>query len=147
MGIWYGEVDQDKAQTFRKGTLLDTLDINITELGDDYIKGTMPVDQRTRQTYGVLHGGASCALAETLGSIGAHLVVDSSKFFTVGMEINANHLCPVMSGIVTGTAKPIHLGRTSQVWGIEIVNENGKMVCISRITMAVVPREKLEKKK
>lgn len=146
MAIWFGEVDRSRAGEMRKGTLLETLGIEITELGDDFLRGTMPVDERTVQPYGVLHGGASVSLAESLGSLAAHLTVDSSKFYTVGMEINANHIRPVMSGHVTGTAKPIHLGRTSQVWGIEIVNEEGKLVCISRITMAVVPHQKLEKK-
>lgn len=127
----------------RKGTLLETLDIRITELGDDYIKGDMPVDQRTVQPYGILHGGASVSLAESLGSIAAHLTVDPDKFYSVGMEINANHLRPATKGRVTGMARPIHLGRSSQVWGIEISNEEGKLVCISRITMAIVPREKL----
>ena len=105
----------------------------------------MPVDHRTVQPYGILHGGASVALAETLGSIAAHLVVDSDLYFTVGMEVNANHLRPVTRGRVTGTARPIHIGKSSQVWGIEIKNEENKMVCISRITMAVVPKSKLRK--
>jgi len=127
----------------RKGTLLETLDIRITELGEDYIKGDMPVDHRTVQPYGILHGGASVSLAESLGSIAAHLTVDTERFYSVGMEINANHLRPATKGRVTGTARPIHLGRSSQVWGIEITNEEGKLVCISRITMAIVPKEKL----
>lgn len=128
-----------------KGTLMETLDIQITEVGEDFIRGTMPVDHRTVQPYGILHGGASVALAETLGSIAAHLVVDSDEFFTVGMEVNANHLRPVTEGRVTGTARPIHIGRSSHVWGIEITNNENKMVCISRITMAVVPKSKLRK--
>jgi len=124
---------------------METLDIQITEVGEDFIRGTMPVDHRTVQPYGILHGGASVALAETLGSIAAHLVVDSDLYFTVGMEVNANHLRPVTRGRVTGTARPIHIGKSSQVWGIEIKNEENKMVCISRITMAVVPKSKLKK--
>ena len=124
---------------------METLDIQITEVGEDFIRGTMPVDHRTVQPYGILHGGASVALAETLGSIAAHLVVESDLYFTVGMEVNANHLRPVTRGRVTGTARPIHIGKSSQVWGIEIKNEENKMVCISRITMAVVPKSKLRK--
>lgn len=122
---------------------MEWLDMHITEVGDDYLKGDMPVDHRTVQPYGILHGGASVALAETLGSVAAHMVVDSSKFYTVGMEINANHLRPVKSGRVVGTARPIHLGKSSQVWSIEIHNEENKLVCVSRITMAVVPKERL----
>lgn len=123
---------------------MEALDIQITELGDDFIRGTMPVDHRTVQPYGILHGGASVSLAETLGSIAAHLVIDGSKFYTVGQEINANHIRPASKGRVTGTARPIHLGRSSQIWGIEITNEDGKLVCISRITMAVVSKEQLQ---
>lgn len=145
MAIWFKEPTLEEAGKMQKGTLMETLDIRITELGADYICGSMPVDQRTVQPYGILHGGASVALSETLGSIAAHLVVDSSKFFTVGMEVNANHLRPVTKGRVIGTAKPIYIGRSSHVWGIEIKNEDGKLICISRLTMAVVSREKIEK--
>ena len=144
MAIWFRNVNAAEAGALRKGTLLETLDIQITEVGDDYIKGDMPVDHRTVQPYGILHGGASVALAESLGSIAAHLVVDTSKFYTVGLEINANHIRPTRSGRVTGTAKPIHLGRTTHVWSIEIHNEAGKLTCICRITMAVVPHEKID---
>ena len=119
---------------------METLGIEIAELGDDFIRGTMPVDHRTIQPYGILHGGASVALAETLGSIAAHLVIDSSKFYAVGMEVNANHIRSVSSGRVIGTATPIHMGRSSQVWNIEIKSEDGKLVCISRLTMAIVAK-------
>jgi 1,4-dihydroxy-2-naphthoyl-CoA hydrolase len=112
--------------------------MEITELGDDYLVGTMPVDQRTRQPFGILHGGASVALAETLGSIAANLVVDPQKFYCVGQEINANHLRPVAEGVVTGTARAVHIGRSSQVWEIRMLDGQGKLNCISRITMAVV---------
>lgn len=145
MSIWFKQPTLEDAGKLQIGTLMETIDIRITELGEDYIKGTMPVDHRTVQPYGILHGGASVALAETLGSVAAHLVVDSSKYYTVGMEVNANHLRPATSGRVTGTAKPVHLGRASHVWSIEITDENGRLVCISRITMAVVPKEKLAK--
>tara|TARA_B110000037_G_scaffold120310_1_gene137464 strand:- start:779 stop:1216 length:438 start_codon:yes stop_codon:yes gene_type:complete len=145
MAIWFKVPTKEEAGKMQKGTLMETLDIQIIELGEDYIVGSMPVDHRTVQPYGILHGGASVALAETLGSVAAHLVVDSSKFFTVGMEVNANHIRPAKKGRVIGTAKPIHIGRSSQIWGIEIKNEEGKMVCVSRITMAVLARERIEK--
>ena len=145
MAIWFEQPTKDEAGKMQKGTLMETLDIQIIDLGEDYISGCMPVDHRTVQPYGILHGGASVALAETLGSLAAHLVVDSSKYFTVGMEVNANHLRPATKGRVTGTAKPIHIGKSSHVWGIEIKNDEGKMVCISRITMAIVSRDKIEK--
>jgi 1,4-dihydroxy-2-naphthoyl-CoA hydrolase len=145
MAIWFEQPTKDEAGKMQKGTLMETLDIQIIDLGEDYISGSMPVDHRTVQPYGILHGGASVALAETLGSLAAHLVVDSSKYFTVGMEVNANHLRPATKGRVTGTAKPIHIGKSSHVWGIEIKNDEGKMVCISRITMAIVSRDKIEK--
>lgn len=142
--IWFKPTDLSQASKGIKNTLLETLDIQITEIGEDYIKGDMPVDHRTVQPYGILHGGASVALAESLGSIAAYLTVDPEKYVTVGQEVNANHLRPATSGRVTGTAKPIHIGRSSQVWGIEITNEAGKLVCISRITMAVVEKSKLK---
>ncbi|MEZ4722473.1 MAG: hotdog fold thioesterase [Flavobacteriales bacterium] len=145
MGIWFRNPKIEEADGLGNNTLVESLGIRITELGDDFLRGTMPVDHRTVQPYGILHGGASVSLAETLGSIAAHLVVDSSKFYTVGMEINANHIRPATSGHVIGTAKPIHIGKSSQVWGIEITNEENKLVCISRITMAVVPKEKIKR--
>jgi len=118
-------------------TLVEHLGIKITEIGDDFIRGTMPVDGRTHQPQGLLHGGASVALAETLGSIAANMVIDSDAYVAVGQEINANHIRGIKSGIVTGTAHAFYIGRTSQVWGIEIHNPNGQLVCVSRITMAV----------
>jgi 1,4-dihydroxy-2-naphthoyl-CoA hydrolase len=116
------------------------LGIEFTELGEDYIRGRMPVDGRTRQPFGILHGGGSVALAETLGSTGAGLVVDRGKYRCVGQEINANHVRAVASGWVIGTARPVHLGRRSHVWEIRIVDEQDRLVCISRITMAVLER-------
>ncbi|MCA3020077.1 MAG: hotdog fold thioesterase [Rhodocyclaceae bacterium] len=123
-------------------TLDRNLGIEYVEVGDDYLKATMPVDHRTRQPMGLLHGGASVALAETLGSAGAFLCVDSNAFSIVGLEINANHVRAVRSGLVTGTAKPIHIGRTTQLWEIRITNEVDKLVCISRITIAVLEKQK-----
>jgi len=133
-------VDLDAVRASGAGTLVEHLGIQLTELGDDFLRGTMPVDHRTKQPYGLLHGGASVALAETLGSIAGNLAVrDPSKHMVVGLEINANHLAAVTSGIVTGTARPLHVGRSTQVWEIRIEDAMGRMNCVSRITLAVVP--------
>jgi 1,4-dihydroxy-2-naphthoyl-CoA hydrolase len=122
-----------------RNTILEVLDIKVTGIGEDYIEASMPVDARTHQVYGILHGGASAVLAETLGSIGAMLVIDPANFYCVGLEINANHIKAVKNGTVKGIAKPIHTGRSTQVWQIEIKTEDGELVCISRLTLAVVP--------
>ncbi len=123
-------------------TLLGALGIKITRITEDEIEGTMPVDHRTHQPFGLLHGGASVALAETLGSIGANLCVDPKEFYCVGLDINANHITGVRAGLVTGIAKPLHVGRTTQVWEIRIKSEEGKLVCVSRLTMAVIPQKR-----
>lgn len=120
------------------GTLMEALGIEFTELGDGFLRATMPVEARTHQPYGLLHGGASVALAETLGSSAGALMAGGNA--VVGLEINANHLRAVRSGIVTGTARPLHLGRSTQVWEIRIEDAAGKPVCISRITLAVLPQ-------
>jgi 1,4-dihydroxy-2-naphthoyl-CoA hydrolase len=121
------------------GSAVAHLGIVFTELGEDFLRGTMPVDERTRQPYGLLHGGSSVLLAETLGSMAANLCVeDPATQQAVGLEINANHLRAAKSGIVTGTARPLHLGRSTQVWEIRIEDEAGRLVCISRLTMSVV---------
>lgn len=122
-----------------QGTLIDHLGIVFTAAGEDWLQATMPVDERTRQPYGLLHGGASVVLAETLGSSAGNLCVDPVEQVCVGLEINANHLRAARSGVVTGTARALHIGRTTQVWEIRIDNEAGKPVCISRLTLAVVP--------
>lgn len=122
------------------GTLNGSLGILFTEVGDDFVRGTMPVDERTMQPYGLLHGGASVALAETLGSMGAAMCVDANEYQVVGQEINANHVRAARRGVVTGTARPVHLGGRTHVWSIEIVNADQKLVCISRLTMAVIKR-------
>lgn len=119
------------------GTLMEALGIVFTELGDGYLRATMPVEARTHQPYGLLHGGASVALAETLGSSAGALMADGNA--VVGLEINANHLRAVRSGTVTGTTRPVHIGRSTQVWEIHIEDEAGRPVCISRITLAVLP--------
>ena len=120
--------------------LAQHLGIEFTELGDDFLRGRMPVDERTRQPFGILHGGASVALAETLGSIAAGLVVDPDKYVVVGQEINANHVRAISDGFVIGTARPVHLGRRSHVWEIRIADEQDRLVCISRITMFVMEK-------
>lgn len=119
--------------------MLRTLDIRVTEVGDDWLRGTMPVDERTRQPYGILHGGASVALAETLGSSAAMLCCDDG-FAAVGLDINANHVRAVRDGTVTGTARPLHVGHSTQVWEIRIENDAGELACIARLTIAVVPQ-------
>ncbi len=121
-------------------TLVSHLGILFTDIGDDYLKATMPVDQRTHQPMGLLHGGASLALAETMGSAAAYLCVDINKFNVVGLEINANHIRSVRSGLVTGTARPIHVGRSTQLWEIRITDDADKLVCISRLTIAVLEK-------
>jgi 1,4-dihydroxy-2-naphthoyl-CoA hydrolase len=120
-------------------TLSSHLGIRFTEIGPDFVRGTMPVDPRTQQPYGLLHGGASVALAETLGSTGAAMSV-SPEYQVVGQEINANHVRAARGGLVTGTAKAAHIGGRTHVWMIDIVNEAGKLICISRLTVAVIKR-------
>ena len=120
--------------------LAGALGIELVELSDSRVVATMPVDDRTRQPFGILHGGASIALAETVASFGAVMLIDRERFVAVGQEINGNHLRGKTDGIVTATAVPIHVGRTSQVWSIEIADEAGRLVCVSRCTMAIVPR-------
>ena len=120
--------------------MMEHLGIEITRLGDTFIEARMPVDHRTHQPYGLLHGGASVVLAETLGSVASHCTLTDDNKYCVGLEINANHLRSVKSGYVYGTARPIHLGNRTQVWEIRIVNENQDLVCISRITMAIVEK-------
>ncbi len=139
MSIWKQTPDLEHINGWSSNTMMEALGIRITAVGDDWLQGSMPVDRRTHQPYGLLHGGASVALAETLGSTAAMLTVDAEKERVVGLDINANHVRGVRSGTVTGTARILHLGRTTQVWEIRIENEEGALVCISRITMAVVP--------
>ncbi|NHA13810.1 hotdog fold thioesterase [Thioalkalivibrio sp. XN279] len=124
-----------------KDTLVEHVDIRFTEVGDDYIAGTMPVDNRTTQPFGLLHGGATVVLAETLGSSAANCCLDMSTHYAVGLEINTNHLRSVRSGRVKATARPIHIGRSTQVWEIRTEDESGRLTAISRLTMAVVPRQ------
>ena len=125
---------------FFRDSLPKHLGIEFTEIGADFLRGRMPVDERTRQPYGILHGGASVALAETLGSTAAGLVVDPDKYRVVGQEINANHIRAVSEGFVIGTARPHHVGRRSHVWEIRIADEQERLVCISRLTMFVLEK-------
>jgi 1,4-dihydroxy-2-naphthoyl-CoA hydrolase len=143
MMIWKSIRSLEELNSGRVGTLLEHLGIEFTEIGDDFICGTMPVDERTLQPYGLLHGGASVALAETLGSMGAAMCVDAAEYQCVGQEINANHLRAARSGLVTGTARPVHVGGRSQVWTIDIINDAGKLVCTSRLTIAIIRRGSL----
>jgi 1,4-dihydroxy-2-naphthoyl-CoA hydrolase len=140
MAIWHHELPNPGEVIARDdGTMIEHLGIEVVEIGDDFLKARMPVDHRTVQPQGRLHGGASCVLAETVGSIAANLVIDSSQFLAVGLEINANHIRPVKDGYVYGTTRPDALGRTTQVWTIRITDEEDRLVCISRLTMAVIP--------
>jgi 1,4-dihydroxy-2-naphthoyl-CoA hydrolase len=138
MAIWFQEVSLDYARERGRGTLLEQLGIELIEVGADFLKARMPVDQRTRQPAGVLHVGASVALAETLASWAATFCVDPAQHHCVGIEINANHVRPAADGWVYGTAHPVNLGRTIQVWEVRIANADNKLVCISRVTMAVL---------
>lgn len=141
MAIWYDPtITPAEATQFGKGNMGEHLGMEITVVGEDYLQGRMPVDHRTRQPYGLLHGGASAALAETLGSLASAFVVDRSKYDCVGLEINANHLRGTREGFVTGIARPIHLGKTTHVWDIRIHDERDKLVCISRLTVAIIKR-------
>ena len=138
MTLWAGDVSGIDLNAMTSGTLIESLGIEIVELRDDALVARMPVDHRTVQPAGALHGGASVALAETLASWAGYLAVDRENFHVVGQEINANHIRPVFSGWVTATATPAAIGRRSQVWEIRIVDDAGKLVCISRCTLAVI---------
>jgi 1,4-dihydroxy-2-naphthoyl-CoA hydrolase len=140
MSIWKSQPTLDQLKERSKDTLMEHLGIEYLEIGDDFLKGRMPVDARTRQTAGILHGGASAALAETLGSIAAGMCVDRERKRIVGLEINANHIRPVTGGWVTGITTPIHVGTTTQIWEIRIYNEQDKLVCISRLTVANIDK-------
>ncbi len=140
MSIWFRPFTIDELHEFVKNTLFDHLGIEFIEIGEDYLKATMPVDQRTKQPYGLLHGGSNAALAESLASIAATLTVDYRKQFAVGVELNVNHLRPVTGGKVTGIARPIKLGKTVHVWDIHILNPEGKLSAVSRLTLMIVDK-------
>jgi 1,4-dihydroxy-2-naphthoyl-CoA hydrolase len=138
MAIWTREISLETINERCQGSMIGHVGIEVVEIGDDYLRARMPVDQRTKQPAGVLHGGASVVLAETLASWAATFSVDSSKHHCVGLEINANHVRAASSGFVFGTARPVHLGRSTHIWEVRITNEDDKLVCISRVTMAVL---------
>lgn len=143
MAIWFGGIAPDPAALTQLGaaSMPGHIGIEFTEVGDDWLAARMPVDARTHQPFGRLHGGASVALAETVASVGATRTLDPATSVAVGMEINANHIRPAMSGYVTAVAKAESIGRTTQVWTIRITDDAGKLVCLSRITLAVIARE------
>jgi 1,4-dihydroxy-2-naphthoyl-CoA hydrolase len=140
MAIWFEDYKLENIKSLETGTMMEFLEMETTELGADYVRGRLKMSPKVKQPAGLLHGGASVVLAESLGSIGANLVVDPSKFYCVGLDINANHLRGVREGYVYGEARPLHIGKTTQVWEIKLTDDAGKLVCISRLTMAVIAR-------
>ncbi len=136
--IWFQEYSLKELNERSKGTMGEFLDMQFTEIGDDYLCMTMPVDNRTKQPYGLLHGGASAALAETIGSVASSLCINPEKQICVGIEINCNHIRGKKDGVVTAIAKPLHIGATTHVWDIKINDERGKLVCVSRLTVAIL---------
>jgi 1,4-dihydroxy-2-naphthoyl-CoA hydrolase len=138
MSIWFKkDFDVEKLNQFSGNTMNELIGIRFTEVGENFVKATMPVDNRTRQAYGLLHGGASATLAETIGSVASIMVVDPEFYYVVGVEINANHLRSVKDGFVTATALPLHIGLSSHVWDIKIIDKNEKLICVSRLTVFV----------
>ncbi len=140
MKIWHQDITVAMANERAKNSMSEYLGIIFTDVGDDFLVARMPVDHRTKQPVGIMHGGASCVLAETVGSTAANYCVDQKEFYCVGLDINTNHIRSMREGFVIGIAKPFHLGRTTQVWSIEIKDEAGKLVSINRLTMAVLKR-------
>lgn len=139
MALWQQTPNIEQLNAFLKNTIGEQLDIRFESFDDESITASMVVDPRTHQPYGLLHGGASVVLAETLGSTASHLCIDSSQFYCVGLDVNANHLRGLRSGRVTAVARAVHLGRTTHVWDIRLSGDDGKSSCISRLTMAIVP--------
>lgn len=140
MSIWFRQFGIEEIRALQRDTMDAYLGIEFMNIGPDFLEARMPVNERTVQPHGILHGGASVALAETLGSVGGSMVVDLERYLVLGQEINANHLRPARQGHVHGRARPIHLGRRSQVWAIEIVDDRQRLVCVSRLTLAVTER-------
>ncbi|WP_341520456.1 hotdog fold thioesterase [Pseudomonas sp. G.S.17] len=139
MGLWRDKPNIEQLNALNKNTILEWLDIRFESFTDDSLTASMVVDHRTHQPYGLLHGGASVVLAESVGSTASYLCIDPSKYFCVGLEVNANHLRGLRSGRVTAVARPVHIGRTTHVWDIRLTSDEGKTSCISRLTIAVVP--------
>lgn len=142
MSIWLRPIDLVALNKMSINTLVSHLGIEITNAGEDFLEGTMPVDERTVQPYRLLHGGASCVLSESLGSIAANLCIDTQEFMAVGQHIEATHIRSATKGLVTGKARAVHIGRTTQVWSIEIFNDDGKLICDSKIIMAIIAKKK-----
>lgn len=143
MSIWFKkDVSIEEINRYGKKTMSEFLGLKWVEIGDDFLKLSMPVNETTCQPYGFLHGGASCVLAETIGSVGSSLVIDMEKFYCVGLEINANHLRSVSDGFVTATCKPLHLGKSTHVWDIRIYDDKENLFCVSRLTVAIIPIKK-----
>ncbi len=139
--IFKALVNLETLNTLNLTSLAGQLGIEFIEVGDDFLTARMPVDERTKQPFGILHGGASAALAETVGSVAATLCIDMTQQYAMGLDINANHLKPVRSGFVYGTARPVHLGRRTHVWEIKITDEAQKLACISRLTLMIVDKD------
>jgi len=140
--IWFRNYSLEELNGRHKNHLGAVVGIEFTAIGDDYLEARMPVDERTHQPAGILHGGASVVLAETLGSVASNMTLDDSKYMAVGLEVNANHLRPVSSGYVTGICKPLHIGSKTHVWEIKMSTDRGKMNCISPLTVAIIPANK-----
>ena len=141
MGLFQDDLTLEALNRLAANTMAEQIGIEFTAIGPDYLEAKMPVDRRTHQPFGLLHGGASVALAETLGSVAATCCVDVNRQFCVGLEINANHIRSVREGFVTGVARPIHVGKKTQVWEIRILNAKEELVCVSRITLAVLDKK------
>jgi 1,4-dihydroxy-2-naphthoyl-CoA hydrolase len=142
MSIWFNEnIDIEKIKGLEKNTIHELIGLEVTELKNNSISGKIPIDHRTKQPAGILHGGASVVLAEGLGSIASNLIIDQSQFYAVGQSVNASHIRPGIKGYAHGTASPIHIGRKSHLWEIKITNDEGKLLCVSRLTMAILPKE------
>ena len=142
MPLWFDkELSVEKLKPLGSNTMAAYLGIEWVEAGENFIRARMPVDHRTIQPYGLLHGGASCVLAETLGSVASAMVIDHSKFYCVGIEINANHVRSAKEGFVTGVVTPLHLGSSTHVWDIKIHDEKERLVCVSRLTVAILKRQ------
>lgn len=140
--IWFDKnISLESLITLGHETMSEYLGIEWVEIGHDHFKAKMPVDHRTKQPHGFLHGGASCVLAETIGSVASYLIVDPSEFYCMGIEINANHIRSAREGFVYGVCTPLHIGSSTHVWDIRITNEEGKLICISRLTVAVMKRK------
>ncbi|MDP2415309.1 hotdog fold thioesterase [Daejeonella sp.] len=138
--IWSRDYTVEELNGRPKGHIGELIGIEFTEITEDSISARMPVNEKTHQPHGILHGGASVVLAESLGSVASNMIVDSNKYIGVGLEVNANHLRPVKSGFVTGICKPIHIGGKTHVWDIRLYDDRGKMNCVSRLTVAIIPK-------